>query len=232
MLGLVVAVLLAGSQAESPRQQWVCRGLAKGERGAEVSVLWYLEADGKVVGRGADWTPPQIATTAKAAGLSGLAPDLAVALDTEPATGRANAVLVSADSEAGPQLVEGSTVTLKLDDGRRWSVSLERIAGVRDVPPLTFRINTLADAGSNPELLAALETARGGEATLTAKDGRRLGQVRYDLSARAERDRLFRQAWAAAERAARRPLRCDKAQPPEDAPVPTIPAPSHASPQG
>jgi hypothetical protein len=222
---LMLALPEATRAAQPARQpkQWFCEGVAKGANGADVTLNWYVHADGTVVARSASWTPPSFIVTAA---LGGVATDLSILYvgPTMDGIGPPGSVLVDV---AGTRRLDGASVTFELDDQHRWTAALTRWP-----PPTNFHVQipnwqflTGELAGANPDLLAAIETAGEGLATFTDKTGRTLSQVRYDLGARAERDRLYRTAWAAAERAAQHPKRCQKTVRASRFDLPSVPIP-------
>jgi hypothetical protein len=208
MLGLVVAVLLAGS-GTGPRE-WLCEDFQAGGKGEQVRIRLVVEADGKVSQSSAAWIPPMVVATPEDDRVRRPAPLLLISYrqPTEAGIGPpADVDVLAIPRSAIPQL-NGSQVTVEVDHESRWTVVLAPAGNDAPEDPSASRFAAMTDG----RLLAALETAREGEATLTGNDGRVLGQVRYDLAARAERDSLYRRLRAWIEDSARRPAeRCQAA---------------------
>ena len=232
LLSALIAPAGAARAGRQPRQ-WSCDGVAKSQTGAEVSMTWFVEASGAVMARTASWTPPVVASQASAGArrkpFGEADPDLSIDYDEpeKPAIGRPDLVSVAVTARAAPWRVGGLAVALSLDGGRTWPVALTLFAPEPDFPERALMTGSLADSDTNSNLLKVIESAREGVAALTDRTGRTLGQTRYDLSAHAERDRLYQAAWAAAERAARHPTRCaETIEGPEPPPIPIDLAPA------
>ncbi|HWE46477.1 MAG TPA: hypothetical protein VG407_10660 [Caulobacteraceae bacterium] len=234
LAGALVLSISGAGRAAQPRQ-WICEGEADGANGAKVSMMWYVEADGTVIDRAAFWTPPSVTIIpyTPRVRLRGKWPlDFWISYDDNEATGLGKAASVTTTAADRPR----PTARLTLDRVRAWPLSTDLLSpdGIPEIePPKLCDFATdggtppRCDLGSdfNSELLTAVEAATVADLTVRRRDGHVIGKVRYILSARQQRDRLYRLAWSTAERAARHPTRCDKTMepPPELVPASITP---------
>ncbi|MBL8651342.1 MAG: hypothetical protein JNL35_13190 [Sphingopyxis sp.] len=223
---LLVAALLATpvpalAQVDG---QWVCSAGAKGSKDSHVDVGMHIDANGEVLTRYVSWQPPRIETSKSQYPDLG-APGLTIYYDDAEADaiGELTNAVGDVSSVGGPdRAFRRVTLHVLLDGGDSWTADLERFAPEYKIGANRYRYAsadlTRSDWDGDP--YERLET--GPTAMLSLRDtmGRPVAQARFDLAAKAERDRLFRTAWRRAEAMAKNPKKCDKAGDGEEEPLP------------
>jgi hypothetical protein len=212
---LATALLAAPIPAMAQNEERVCTAVAKGSRDAQVTVVAEVDGDGDIWSRSVRWTPPMLdASPPQYRDLD--RPELVLQYDDAEAgaIGELTEAVGEISSVGGPTgALRQLTLLLWMDSGESWSVELEpsgvayRIGG----SPFRYASASITDGGGDGDPYERLET--GTALTLSLQDamGRPVAQARYDIGARAERDRLFRSAWRKSEAMARNPKQCDKA---------------------
>ncbi|MDO9370011.1 MAG: hypothetical protein Q7T68_15705 [Sphingopyxis sp.] len=218
-------VLMLAPETIAEDDQWVCTARAKGQRDARVDVSIQLTTDRDILVQNVGWSPPRAARAGssrpdiEAPGLT-LYYEYAEAGDIGDLTNALGDVS-SIDAPAGT--FDDMALGVRIDQGDTWYVALEtlesmdlapeyRIGETKTVaPPLDFRSAWLADADTDIDPLEGLGAARVAKLSLVDRKGRPVSQISYDLSATAERDRLFAKAWKKAETLALHPTRCTRA---------------------
>lgn len=226
---LLILLLQSGQPApEAPAddRQWVCTASAKGKHDARVDVSIQLTTDRDILTRNIGWSPP----TASRASIS--RPDVNVpgltlyyeyaeADDIDEVTDALSDVS-SVNAPAGT--LDQMALAVRIDHGEPWYVRLERIgppesdSDYRIVeaetgnPAFDFRTARLTDGDSSADIdpLESLQGARIATLSLVDRKENAVSRISYDLSATAERDRLFAKAWKKAEALALHPQRCAK----------------------
>lgn len=204
---LAAALLFAGAAQAKDR---VCRGDAETEGGQSVAVDFTMAPDGSVKSRRATWSvhAGTIEVSMVLIGMPGL--DVEYDAPTEQGLGPASQLTVlillftSNDS-----LARGATVSLELPDGRRWAAPKPKVKG-GDMGGLAMvSAASVFVAADYPELFADLELL--GRARLALRQGQSTVIAGIlDFSPRAERDALYRTAWAKAVEASANPQRCKR----------------------
>jgi hypothetical protein len=233
MPGMLVAaalLLLAGAdgaEAAPPPQQWYCAASAKGAHGSSFTVQFYVETDGKLVGRGILWTPPKIAQWPRNWRVGPLkipVEPVSILIGYEDAggagPGAVSDVSGTAESRGGPKSLDGTTASLVLDGGQPRTIGFDKMTRTSDGVPEGYIPQFGEFAPVNKELLGAVETAHEAVIRLRNSHGRSLAWARYELSGHQERDRLFHQAWKEAAAAALHPTSCEKTEAQD---MPTVP---------
>lgn len=194
---------------------WVCSATVKGARGAQVDVVAQVDSEGEIWSRSIHWTPPMLDASKPQY------PDLdrpGLSLQYDDAEAEAIGELTGAigdvssvDGPAGALL--DLTLLVLMDGGDSWTIKLEPFGTVQQIGGSLYRYASaqIDDTDWDGDPYERLET--GGIVTLSLRDtlGRPVAQARYDVGAKAERDRLFRSAWRKAEKMALHPQRCTKA---------------------
>lgn len=214
---LVVAALLSApvpamAQYDGDR---VCSAVAKGSRGAQVDVIAQVGSDGEIWSRSISWTPPMLdASKPQYRDLD--RPGLSLQYDDAEAgaIGELTSAIGDVSSVGGPV---GALRELKMlvlmDGGASWTAELEPFGVSQQIggSPYRYASAEIDDTDWNGDPYELFEA--GGIVTLSLQDavGRPVAQARYDVGAKAERDRLFRSAWRKAEAMAKSRKGCDKA---------------------
>jgi hypothetical protein len=214
---LVVAALLSApvpamAQYDGDR---VCSAVAKGSRGAQVDVIAQVGSDGEIWSRSISWTPPMLdASKPQYRDLD--RPGLSLQYDDAKAgaIGELTSAIGDVSSVGGPV---GALRELKMlvlmDGGASWTAELEPFGVSQQIggSPYRYASAEIDDTDWNGDPYELFEA--GGIVTLSLQDavGRPVAQARYDVGAKAERDRLFRSAWRKAEAMAKSRKGCDKA---------------------
>ncbi len=210
--------LHAGDTPPAPSHHWRCVGVAKGAGQSQVEVDILGKTGGKRTLHMTTWAPPRIGGRQWTAGFMEDEPELDVAyfLATPEGLGPPTFISTSVVSLRGPQILKGGRIGLVLDRQRERTAPLEMPQTWRAKVEhfIATRIQILAGPqadGSilNKELLEALETAHSGQAKLRGSKGEVLAWIRYDFSAREDRDRMYREARAEAEARALHPETCE-----------------------
>lgn len=213
---LLVTMLLAQPAPDTARsdRQWVCSADARGSRGARVDVSIQLTTGGDILSRDVNWSPP----TPVRAALSRpdvKAPGLTLYYEDAEAEGigEVTDALGNISSTSAPAgTLDDMALAVRIDGDAAWHVELEAMPGASapetGAPTFDYRSGWLADGDTDIDPIERLRSARTVTLSLVNRAGHPVSQVGYDLSATAERDRLFRQAWAKADKLALRPARC------------------------
>lgn len=214
---LAVAVLLASPVPAMAQYDgdWVCSAIAKGSRGAQIDVIAQVGSDGEIWSRSISWTPPMLdASKPQYRDLD--RPGLSLQYDDAEAgaIGELTSAIGDVSSVGGPVgALRDLTLRVLMDGGASWTAELEPFGVEQRVGGSPYRYASAyvddTDWDGDPyELFEA-----GGVVTLSLQDavGRPVAQARYDIGAKAERDRLFRSAWRKAEAMAKSKKGCDKA---------------------
>lgn len=194
---------------------WVCNAVAKGSRGAHVDVVAQVDSEGEIWSRSISWTPPLLdASKPQYRDLD--RPGLSLQYDEAEAgaIGELTSAIGDVSSVGGPVgALRELTLRVLMDGGASWTAELEPFGVEQRVGGSPYRYASAyvddTDWDGDPyELFEA-----GGVVTLSLQDavGRPVAQARYDIGAKAERDRLFRSAWRKAEAMAKSKKGCDKA---------------------
>lgn len=214
---LVVAALLTTSTpaaAQYGDDEWICTASAKGSRGAHVDITAQVDGDGEIWSRSVSWAPPMLdASTPQYQDLG--QPGLVIQYDDADAEaiGELTSAIGDVSSVGGPGgALRRLTMWVLLDGGDSWSVEPEPFGVAYKIGGNPFRYASaqLDDTDWDGDPYERLET--GSAVTLSLRDtmGRPVAQARYDLGAKAERDRLFRSAWRKSETMAKSRKQCDK----------------------
>ncbi len=222
---LVVGLLTSAAPALAQDDgQWVCSASAKGSKNSHVDVGVHIDADGEVLTRYVSWAPPMLEESKSQYPDLGT-PGLTVYYDDAEADGISELTNAVGDisSVGGPdQAFRWVTLHILLDGGDNWTADLERFGPEYKIGANRYRYASadLTSTDWDGDPYDRLET--GAAVTLSLRDsmGRPVAQARYDLAAKAERDRLFRVAWRKAEKMRKNPKRCDKAGGEETGAVP------------
>ncbi|KTE31693.1 MULTISPECIES: hypothetical protein [unclassified Sphingopyxis] len=214
---LAVAVLWASPVPAMAQYDgdWVCNAVAKGSRGAQVDVIAQVGSDGEIWSRSISWTPPMLdASKPQYRDLD--RPGLSLQYDDAEAEaiGELTSAIGDVSSVGGPVgALRDLKMLVLMDGGASWTTELEPFGVSQQIGGSPFRYASAeiddTDWDGDPyELFEA-----GGVVTLSLQDavGRPVAQARYDIGAKAERDRLFRSAWRKAEAMAKSRKGCDKA---------------------
>ncbi|HMO75515.1 MAG TPA: hypothetical protein PKD99_16060 [Sphingopyxis sp.] len=218
MIRVLLAAALLATSASAMAQyddDWICSAIVKGGRGAQVHVIAQVDSEGEIWSRSASWTPPMLdASKPQYRDLD--RPGLSIQYDDAEAgaIGELTSAIGDVSSVGGPVgALRDLTLWVMMDGGYSWSVEPEPFGVQQQIGGIPFRYASAhideTDWDGDPyEVLEA-----GGIVTLSLRDavGRPVAQARYDLGAKAERDRLFRSAWRKAEKMARNRKGCDKA---------------------
>ena len=189
--------------------------IAKGSRGAQVDVIAQVGSEGDIWSRSIAWTPPMLdASKPQYRDLD--RPGLSLQYDDAEAgaIGELTGAIGDVSSVGGPVgALRDLTMLVLMDGGASWTIEPEPFGVSQQIGGSPFRYASAAiddtDWDGDPyELFEA-----GGVVTLSLQDavGRPVAQARYDIGAKAERDRLFRSAWRKAEAMAKSRKGCDKA---------------------
>lgn len=207
LLAFAAATSAAAPPADAP-EQFYCSAEASGDDGALVYVALYVEADGRIVGTFADWTPPHDVPPSDDA-------------DGQPEFDlRVSYHQASEESVGAPSI---PTVQMQLlDTGATLDELAERWAGlsvearsadnvacyplVRPSYAIDFTGWLVLEA---PLEVLGPEYAGKVRIAVTDATGRAIAAYESDLSQTAQRDRLFRKAHSEAAHKARRPESCD-----------------------
>lgn len=211
MLGLIAATLLLAAAAAAPDEtlpapedQWVCSAAAEGPRQSAVHVAIQVTASGELVATYVDWSPP-LATPAIPPGRP--APELAFYFEQAGADGigPVTGVLATVSSIGGS--LDGKRWSVSVDGAGPWQVTVDDTMAMPDVlvngRTLRYRSAFIGPnpglGPTDPRLLAALAGAASARVEFLDRRGRVLAFSQYDLTATADRDRLFGAAWSQAE---------------------------------
>lgn len=218
MRALLAATLLAAplpAMAQYGSDEWVCTASAKGGRGAHVDIVAQVDGDGEIWSRSISWTPPMLDASAPQYRDLGN-PGLSILYDDAEADaiGELTGAIGDVSSVGGPVgALRRLTLFVLLDNGDSWTAELEPFGVAQQMggSPYRYASAELTNTDRDGDPYESLEKAS--TVTLSLRDtaGRPVAQARYDLGAKAERDRLFRTAWRKAEKMAKQPKRCDKA---------------------
>jgi hypothetical protein len=223
-LALAVAASIA-AQSEKQPDQWLCGGSVSTAAGSSVTVHFYVEADGNIISHYTAWDPPVSARQIYVRRRSRDIPGLSISFERADGEGIGlpTGVDVSVASERSLRWLDDSTVTMAVPGGPSQT---SQFLVTANHPP--YRSATLAENGDT-DLLSAVDKASVISTELRDHKNKLIGSVSYDLSARAERDRLYRQAWTDAQEALRDRAKCQKLQPAGQSdlsiPIPSIPIP-------
>lgn len=226
MIAAILALLLQAGQPASASAaddigDRICTASAKGTRQARVDVSVEPDPDGEASLLNVGWSPPRSARPATSR------PDIeAPRLMLYYAYAEADNIdeisdaLGDASSIAAPDGTwDDMALAVRIDGGETWYVALDtleldtdqRFGAPRTVtPPRDARAAWLSDGNTDIDVYETLETARTLTLSVVNRAGHPVSQAGYDLSATAERDRLFRTAWKKAHAMARKPLQCPK----------------------
>ena len=201
-----VAVLAASPALAAER---ICKGVADGKNGESVQVDVAVDDSGAVVSREATWWPAGAGDEDPRGAVIFGAPLLSFTYDaSDPArVGALNeGVLFIMVTSGGGEAVRKSEIRLDIDG--------KRVAGG---PPPTVAART-DDKGAETvgmgilsvpaSSLGALATASRAHAETRLADGRTFFSD-FDLGDRSVRDKLYVQAWTKADKAAKKPAKCD-----------------------
>ena len=211
-VALLVAPVPAMAQYDG---DWVCSGVAKGSRGAQVDVIAQVGSDGEIWSRSISWTPPLLdASKPQYRDLD--KPGLSLQYDDAEvgAIGELTSAIGDVSSVGGPVgALRDLKMIVLMDDGASWTTELEPFGVSRRIGGSPFRYASaeIDDTDWDGDPYALFEA--GGIVTLSLQDavGRPVAQARYDIGAKTERARLFRSAWRKAEAMAKSKKGCDKA---------------------
>lgn len=215
LLAAAAATSAAAPPADAP-EQFYCSAEASGKLGALVYVALYVEADGRIVGTYADWTPPH----------DGPRPndtvgqpefDLRIAYHEASADG----VGIPSSPTVQMQLLDPAATADELS-GRWAGLTVEARSADNaasypmDRPPYAIDLPGWLVLEAPLEFLG---TGYGGKVRISVSDaaGQTLAAFESDLSRTAQRDRLFRKALREAARKARTPKSCDPTASPANA---------------
>lgn len=219
MIRVLAAVALLAAPAAATAQydgDWVCNAVAKGSRGAQVDVVAQVGSDGDIWSRSISWMPPMLDASKPQY------PDLdkpGLSLQYDDAEAEAIGELTSAigdvSSVGGPVgALRNLTLLVLMDGGASWTTELEPFGVSQQIggSPYRYASAHLDDTDWDGDPYDLFEA--GGIVTLSLQDGagRPVAQARYDLGAKAERDRLFGTAWRKAEAMAKSKKGCEKAE--------------------
>lgn len=218
MIRALTAAMVLASPVPAMAQydgDWVCSAIAKGSRGAHVDVIAQVGGDGEIWSRSISWTPPMLdASKPQYRDLD--RPGLSLQYDDAEAgaIGELTSAIGDVSSVGGPVgALRDLTMLVLMDGGASWTAELEPFGVSQQIGGSPHRYASTyvddTDWDGNPyELFEA-----GGIVTLSLQDavGRPVAQARYDIGAKAERDRLYRSAWRKAEAMAKSKKGCDKA---------------------
>jgi len=214
---LAAAAVAAAAPAPTPAPvaaatHWLCQGKASGANGSEVVANWTVDDGKAILSRRIVWTPPRLSLHSLPD--YGGNPYLSVLYDTPD--GPPAAVRAIIIGRAGPNPLAGANVSLALKGGQSWSARVIPVSGV-DLSTNTFTVRNawLANTHwSTPlahlDLLQAVPSTGEVTVSLANAGGEILAWSTNDLTAGAERDRLFHDAIAAAEAASANPQSCRK----------------------
>jgi hypothetical protein len=221
MIAALLLLLLQPGATGPDDQQWLCTANARGKYGARVDIDIQLTGAGEILTRDTRWSPRK-ASHAIVSRPDLDAPDLTLHYGYAGAEGigevtEALGNVSSIDAPAGTfdQMIMG----LRIDPGETWYVELNSIEPESQYPiadakaggsGLDFRSATLSSSNTDADQLESFRTARLATLSLVDLEGRPVSQTSYDLSAIAERDRLFAKAWKKAGRLALHPQRCTR----------------------
>lgn len=230
MIAAVLVLLLQSGQPASEtvadNGEWVCTARAKGKRDARVDVSIRVTTDRDILTQNVGWSPPRASRAAtsrpdvKAPSLT-LYYEYAEAEEIGEVTNALGDVS-SIDAPAGT--FDKMALGVRIDRGKTWYVALESLEtmetppdhriGTRQIGDSTydFRSAWLTDGDTDIDPLEALQAARIATISIVNRRGHPVSQISYDLSATAERDRLFAKAWKRAETLSMRPQRCTPAR--------------------
>lgn len=194
---------------------WMCSAIAKGSRGAQVDVIAQVGSDGDIWSRSISWAPPLLdASKPQYRDLHN--PGLSLQYDDAEAEaiGELTSAIGNVSSVGGPVgALRDLKMLVLMDGGASWTIELEPFGMAQKIGGSPFRYASAeiddTDWDGDPyELFEA-----GGIVTLSLRDavGRPVAQARYNVGAKAERDRLFRSAWRKAEKMAKSRKGCSKA---------------------
>ncbi|NEX92133.1 hypothetical protein [Caulobacter sp. 17J65-9] len=213
-----LAALVLASAGGVQAKNRDCDGFAEAADGSDLLVTFTVDKAGTVVSREASWSPPFKAIDgATPTTLIGGSPELSVRYSAPTAEGLGApyglmATLLSIGTP--PEMLKGGKVVLTLGE-QTWSSDMfvrgSEVFNMRDrnlAVGLAKLSSTQPQEPVHPDLLALLDAAVGVTVGADISDGRRLGAGSFDFSDHAARDALFRQAWAAAEKAAETPRKC------------------------
>lgn len=214
---LAAAALLTASTPATAQYDgdWICTATVKGGRDAQVDVIAQVGSDGDIWSRSVSWVPPMLdASKPQYRDLD--RPGLSLQYDSADveAIGELTSAIGDVSSVGGPVgALRDLTLLILMDGSASWTVELEPFGVERRIGGSPYRYASAhiddTDWDGDPyELFEA-----GGIVTLSLQDaaGRPVAQARYDVGAKAERDRLFRSAWRKAEKMAKTRKGCDKA---------------------
>jgi hypothetical protein len=221
MIVALLAMLLQSGPAapQVANEERICTASATGRHGARVDVSVEVTPDRAIFTQNVGWSPPKASSAAlsrpgvKAPALT-LYYEYAQADDIDDLSSALGEVS-SVDAPAGT--FDDMALAVRIDQGDTWYVALDSIeldpeyrfgktmvGGTAD----DRRSAWLSDGNTDIDPLEALETARSATLSLVNRKGHPVSQISYDISATAERDRLFTKAWKKAEKLAQRPARC------------------------
>lgn len=224
MIAAFLSVLLQTGQVApktSAADEWICTASVRGKRDARVDISVEVAADRDIFIQNVGWAPPKASRPAtsrpdvRAPGLTLFfeyaEPDDIAELSS--ALGEVSSI----DAPAGT--LDDMALAVRIDQGDTWYVAIEateldreyRIGKTRATDPADdHRSAWLANGDTEIDPIEALGTARIATLSVVNRKGHPVSRTSYDLSATAERDRLFAKAWKQAERLARRPERCTR----------------------
>lgn len=223
-LALAVASSIA-VQSERQPDQWLCGGSVSTTAGSSVTVHFYVEADGNIISHYTAWDPPVSARQVHVRRRSKDMPSLSISFEKADGEGIGlpTGIDVSVLSERSLRWLDDGTVTLAVPGGPSQT---SKFLVTANHPP--YRSATIAENGDT-KLLSAVENANVISVDLRDRRKRLIGSISYNVSARDERDRLYRQAWTEAEQELRDRSKCQKLSPAGESdlsiPIPGVPIP-------
>jgi hypothetical protein len=203
---LMAAASIAAQSSEGQSDQWLCDGSARTARGSDVSIQFYVDAEGNIIAHSTAWDPPLNDRKTYARRRSADMPSMSISYDKADGDGMGlpTGINVSALSERSLRWLDDSTVTMVVPDGPT-QTSEFNVSG--NHPP--YRSATIAGNGDG-ELLAAVDNSSAVLVNLRDRKNKLIGSISYNVSAKDKRDRLYRQAWAEAHAALRNRSKCEK----------------------
>lgn len=221
IVSLLALLLQAGQPVVDDDAGRICTGSAKGQRHARVDVSVEPDGDGDVSLLSVGWSPPRSRPETSRPDMEPprlrLYYQYAEADDIDEIS---DALGTASSIDAPDGALDNMALAVRIDQGDTWYVALESIEldadrrfgeSLKADPPRDTRSAWLGNGNTDIDVLGTLQSAHMVTLSVVNRKGHPIAQTDYDLSATAERDRLFRTAWKKAHAMARQPQRCPKA---------------------
>lgn len=222
IVSLMALLLQAGQPAVEDDAARICTASATGQRHARVDVSVELGSDGDISLMSVGWSPPRSSRPETSR------PDIGAPLlrlyyeyaEADNIDEISDALGTASSIDAPEGAFDDMALAVRIDQGDTWYVALESIEldadqrfgePLKTTPPRDTRSAWLGNGDTDIDVLGTLQSAHMVTLSVVNRKGHPITQIDYDLSATAERDRLFRTAWKKAHSLARQPRRCPKA---------------------